>query len=122
MVEGDSPAGVARARDVARAFVEGLDPAPACETAETLALVLSELATNALRHGGGRYTLQLEATADAVHVAVSDLNPSLPRERAPDLNGGAGGFGWPMVRRLTSKATITLGPGRGKTVHVRLPR
>ncbi|MGW1890570.1 hypothetical protein ACWCP6_09950 [Streptomyces sp. NPDC002004] len=28
VVEGDSPAGVARARDVARAFVEGLDPPP----------------------------------------------------------------------------------------------
>ncbi|MEU6012388.1 ATP-binding protein [Streptomyces sp. NPDC047453] len=84
--------------------------------------MVSELATNALRHGGGRYTLQLGATADAVHVAVTDLNPSPPRERAPDLGGGAGGFGWPMVRRLTSEATITAGPGRGKTIHARLPR
>ncbi|MEU1597996.1 ATP-binding protein [Streptomyces sp. NPDC005708] len=84
--------------------------------------MVSELATNALRHGGGRYTLQLVATADAVHVAVSDLNPALPRERAPDLNGGAGGFGWPMVRRLTSEVAISPGPGRGKTIHVRLPR
>ncbi|MFI9724273.1 ATP-binding protein [Streptomyces sp. NPDC052396] len=122
VVEGDSPAGIAHARDVARAFVEGLDPAAAAGTAETLALVVSELTTNALRHGGGRYTLELTFTAEAVNAAVSDLNPAPPRERAPDLNGGAGGFGWPMVRRLTSKVTIAPGPGRGKTIHVRLPR
>ncbi|KOG07668.1 ATP-binding protein [Streptomyces viridochromogenes] len=122
VVEGDSPAGIARTRDVARAFADSLYPAPAPGTAETLALVVSELATNALRHGGGRYILELVATADAVNVAVSDLNSAPPRERAPDLNGGAGGFGWPMVRRLTSKVTITPGPGRGKTVRVRLPR
>jgi anti-sigma regulatory factor (Ser/Thr protein kinase) len=122
VVEGDGPAGIARARDAARAFVDDLDPVPDAETAETLALVVSELATNALRHGGGRYTLELVATADAVNVAVSDFNPAPPRERAPDLNGGAGGFGWPMVRRLTSKVTIAPGPGPGKTIHARLPR
>lgn len=122
VVEGDSPAGIARARDAARAFLDSLHPAPAAEAAQTLSLVVSELTTNALRHGGGRYTLELVATADAVGVAVSDLNPAPPRERAPDLNGGAGGFGWPMVRRLTSKVSITAGPGRGKTIHASLPR
>lgn len=122
VVEGDSPADIARARDVARTFAEGLDPAMAPETVQTLALVVSELATNALRHGGGRYALRLGATADAVTIAVSDPDPAPPRERAPDLNGGAGGFGWPMVRRLAGKVTITSGPGRGKTIHVRLLR
>ncbi|MGW0633911.1 ATP-binding protein [Streptomyces sp. NPDC002758] len=122
VVESDSPGGVASARDAARAFLDSLDPAPAAETAQTLALVVSELTTNALRHGAGRYTLELVATADAVYLAVSDLNPAPPRERAPDLNGGTGGFGWPMVRRLTSKVSITPDPdGRGKTIHARLP-
>ncbi|WP_078893594.1 ATP-binding protein [Streptomyces sp. CT34] len=122
VLEGDSFAGIARAREVARAFVDGLEPAAAPEAAQTLALVVSELATNALRHGGGHYTLELGATADTVGVAVSDLNPAPPRERAPDLNDGSGGFGWHMVRHLTSQVTITPGPGRGKTIHVRLPR
>ncbi|KAB1143542.1 ATP-binding protein [Streptomyces luteolifulvus] len=122
VAEGDSPAGIARARNVARAFAEGLDPAQAPEATETLALAVSELATNALRHDGGRYTLELEATAGAIHIAVSDLKPALPRERAPDLNGGAGGFGWPMARRPASEVTITPGPGPGKTTRVRLPR
>ncbi|GHH87955.1 hypothetical protein GCM10018793_65760 [Streptomyces sulfonofaciens] len=122
MVKGDSPAAVAHARDVARACVEDLDPAAAPQTAETLALVVSELTTNAVRHGGGHYTLELGVTAEEVTVAVSDLDPAPPRERTPDLSGGTGGFGWPMVRRLTSEVAIIPGPGRGKTIRVRLPR
>jgi two-component sensor histidine kinase len=122
VVEGGSPADIARARDVARAFAEGLAPAAAPETVQTLALVVSELATNALRHGGGRYTLRLDATADTVTATISDTNPVAPRERDPDINGGAGGFGWPMVRRLASEVAITPGPGRGRSIHVRLPR
>jgi hypothetical protein len=58
-LEGDSPVCLARAPDVARTFVDGLDPASAPEAKETLALVVSELATNALCHGGGHYILEL---------------------------------------------------------------
>ncbi|WP_226026891.1 ATP-binding protein [Streptomyces hyderabadensis] len=122
MVEGHSAAAIAHTRDVARLFVDGLRPSAAPRTAETLALVVSELATNSLRHGGGRYTLELTANAEAVDVAVSDPSPARPQERTPDLSGGTGGFGWPMVRHLASRVTVTAGPGRGKTVHVRLPR
>ncbi|MFC8995224.1 ATP-binding protein [Streptomyces rochei] len=121
LLEGDSSAGIARARDLTRAFVDGLDPAPAAETADILALVVSELTTNALRHGGGRYTLELTATSEVVDAAVSDPSPAPPRERIPDLMGGTGGFGWPMVRRLAGRVVVP-GPGRGKTVHARLPR
>ena len=98
-------------------------PAPDPETRGHLGLlVVSELATNALRHGGGRYTLQLFASPDALTAAVSDLNSAPPRERTPDLNGGTGGFGWHMVRHLTSHVTITSAPGKGKTIHARLTR
>ncbi|MEU9097347.1 ATP-binding protein [Streptomyces sp. NPDC048361] len=118
----DTFAGVSRARDAARAFVEGLIPAPEPEKGETLALVVSELTTNALRHGGGRYTLRLQATADWVDVAVSDVSPMLPRERTPDLHGGAGGFGWHMIRRLVSDISVTPTPRQGKIIRARLPR
>jgi hypothetical protein len=53
-----------------------------------------------------------------VNVAVSDLNPAPPRERTPDLNGGTGGFGWHMIRRLTSNVTITPAPAREKHERV----
>ncbi|MEV8568309.1 ATP-binding protein [Streptomyces sp. NPDC051322] len=122
ILEADSPAGVPRARDIARSFADGLVPVPATETAETLALVVTELTTNALRHGGGRYTLELSATPDTVNVAVSDPSPAPPRMRTPDLSGGTGGFGWRMVRTLTSSLTVTFDPGQGKTILARLPR
>lgn len=122
MVEDDSPAGAPRAREVARTFADRLEPAPAAETAETLALVVSELATNALRHGGGRYRMRLQADEDTLYVAVSDPNPAPPRERTPDLDGATGGFGWHLVRSLTSSIAITPGPGPGKTLHAALPR
>lgn len=122
VIEDDSPAGVARARDATRAFARSLDPALEAEAAETLTLVVSELATNAVRHGGGRYTLRLDATAESVHVAVSDPSSSPPRARTPDLSGGTGGFGWHMIRHLSDAVTTVPGPGRGKTVHAHLGR
>ncbi|WP_405560856.1 ATP-binding protein [Streptomyces sp. NBC_01180] len=122
VLEDDSPAGVPRARDIARVFADRLEPALAAETAETLALVVTELTTNALRHGGGRYTLELSAGPDMVNVAVSDLSREPPRMRAPDLNGGTGGFGWHMIRRLTCSVTTSRGPGQGKTIRASLPR
>uniref|UniRef100_A0AAU2VPU7 ATP-binding protein n=1 Tax=Streptomyces sp. NBC_00008 TaxID=2903610 RepID=A0AAU2VPU7_9ACTN len=122
VIEDDSTAGVARARDAARTFAHSLDPALEAEAAETLTLVVSELATNAVRHGGGSYTLRLDATADAVHVAVSDPSSEPPHERTPDLSGGTGGFGWHMIRHLADDVTTVPGPGQGKTIRARLGR
>lgn len=122
MVRGDSAAGISQARQTARAFTDRLTPAPGPDVADSLVLVVSELVTNALRHGGGHYTLELSAGPGTVTAAVSDSNPAHPRERTPDLGGGSGGFGWHMIRRLTNHLTITPGPGPGKTIHARLPR
>ncbi|MFD4029170.1 ATP-binding protein [Streptomyces sp. NPDC058637] len=119
---GRSTESIHWAREAARTFACGLVPAPAPDTVDTLVLVVSELTTNALRHGGGQFTLELSATTDTVTVAISDPSPVPPRERAPDLNGGSGGFGWHMVRRLTTDLTVTPGPGAGKTIHARLSR
>lgn len=61
-----SATAVADARGTTRAFLEALrQPAVASETADTAVLVVSELVTNALRHGGGTYTLRLAATRSA---------------------------------------------------------
>ncbi|GHB05061.1 ATP-binding protein [Streptomyces chryseus] len=119
---GDSTADVHRARDITRAFADSLDPAPSADVADTLVLVVSELVTNALRHGGGHYTLELSAGPDTVSAAVSDPSPTPPREVAPDLNDGSGGFGWHMVRRLTDSVTIAAGPGSGKTINAVMAR
>ncbi|MET9591936.1 ATP-binding protein [Streptomyces sp. NPDC006516] len=122
VVQGDSPAGISRARRATRAFTDRLTPAPGPDTVEALVLVVSELVTNALRHGGGRYTLELSVGPCTVTAAVSDLNPAHPRERAPDLGGGTGGFGWHMIRRLTHHLAITPSIRGGKTIHAQFPR
>ncbi|MFJ5074050.1 hypothetical protein ACIP8Z_05515 [Streptomyces sp. NPDC088553] len=44
---------MAGARDSAREFLGGLVPALAPETADAVVLLVSELVTHALRHGGG---------------------------------------------------------------------
>ncbi|MYU23507.1 ATP-binding protein [Streptomyces sp. SID8352] len=122
VIGNDSPGDVSRTRDAVRLFADNLDPALDTEMAETLILVASELASNALRHGGGRYTVHLSATPETVCLAISDPSPTPPQERTPDLKGGTGGFGWHIIRRLTDSVTITPGPGQGKTIHARLTR
>ncbi|MFC8594605.1 ATP-binding protein [Streptomyces atroolivaceus] len=122
VVRGDSTDSIHWARRAARTFTGRLSPAPDPALADTLVLVVSELATNALRHGGGRFTLRLSAGPGTVTAAVSDPSPAPPRGRTPDLDGATGGFGWHMVRRLTQALTVTPGPGAGKTVCARFAR
>jgi anti-sigma regulatory factor (Ser/Thr protein kinase) len=116
------PEAVARARDFARAFVAGLRPAVDHQDAASVELAVSELVTNVVRHASGTTcTLQLRAQPDGIAVLVGDSDPRPPQERAPDLAGGTGGFGWPMVQHLATAVSVTAGPG-GKTVRAVLPR
>ncbi|MGA4845742.1 ATP-binding protein [Streptomyces sp. G5(2025)] len=118
-----SAASVADARERTRDFLTGLpQPAIAAEAADTVVLAVSELVTNALRHGGGTCTLDLTAHPDSIEVAVHDNSPRKPRMRTPDLNGGTGGFGWPMVNRLAHATAVTPRPSGGKTVSALLSR
>ena len=63
------------------------------EPAETTVLLVSELVTNALRHGHPPFLLTARTTPPGVRVEVHDSNgaafPSL-REIEPDLPGGRG--------------------------------
>ncbi|MGO4463351.1 ATP-binding protein [Streptomyces sp. M-16] len=117
-----SAASVAGARESTRDFLDRLVRPLAAETADTVVLVVSELVTNALRHAGGTFALALTAHPDSIEVAVHDTSPQTPRMRTPDLNGGTGGFGWPMVNRLARATSVTRWPSGGKTVRAVLPR
>ncbi|MEU1105735.1 ATP-binding protein [Streptomyces tibetensis] len=90
--------------------------------ADTVVLLVSELVTNALRHGGGRRTLELTAHRNTIEVAVHDPSRHVPRMRTPDLNGGTGGFGWPKVTRLAHATAVTRQASGGKTVSALLAR
>ncbi|MET7305005.1 ATP-binding protein [Embleya sp. NPDC005575] len=118
-----SATSLAGARENTRTFLERLgQPTIATDDAETVVLVVSELVTNALRHGGGTCTLELTAHPDTVEVAVHDHSPRTPRMRTPDLNDGTGGFGRPMVNRLARTTAVTHRPSGGKTVSAHLAR
>jgi anti-sigma regulatory factor (Ser/Thr protein kinase) len=49
--------------------------------ADTAVLLVSELVTNALRHGGGPHELVVALDADGVTVTVGDRSPASPRPR-----------------------------------------
>ncbi|AKL64247.1 MULTISPECIES: ATP-binding protein [Streptomyces] len=113
---------VASARRRARSFLDALVPPATAEAADTVVLVVSELVTNALLHGGGTCAVELTAHPDGIEVAVHDPSPQPPRMRTPDLIEGTGGFGWPMVNSLARTTAVTPGPYGGKTVSALLSR
>jgi hypothetical protein len=80
-------------------------------------LIVTELATNALQHAGGRPVLRLSVTATEVRVEVFDDSPAPPVRRPA---GADGGWGLALVERLSS-AWGTARHGRGKLVWCALP-
>ncbi|MCX4783089.1 ATP-binding protein [Streptomyces sp. NBC_01264] len=118
-----SPSAVSEARQATRTFLGALGPwGVDRDCADTVILVVSELVTNALRHGGGSYTLRLAVHPDTIEVAVEDSSPLPPRMRTPDLVDDTGGFGWPMVKDLAHATIVAPTPEGGKTVRALLPR
>ncbi|MFD9544302.1 ATP-binding protein [Streptomyces sp. NPDC060022] len=116
------PATAAQARDDMREFFSELSPAPTQECVDNAALVVSELVTNALRHAGGLTAMSLAADPITLEIVVRDPSHAPPCERTPDLNGGGGGFGWPLVRSLARTVTVNPSGRGGKYVRAVLSR
>ncbi|HWS38049.1 MAG TPA: ATP-binding protein [Actinoplanes sp.] len=88
---------------------------------DSLLIVASELATNAVRHGGGTGRLRLWHHDDRLHCQVSDHGPGNLDPTAgstlPGPQAGDGGRGLWICRRLSTDFDIRSGPdGRGVTV------
>ncbi|MEU9190436.1 ATP-binding protein [Streptomyces sp. NPDC048484] len=90
-----------------------------------LLLVVSELAANAVRHGGGLVGFEVTPTRQGVRLAVHDNSDVVPAAAF-----GAGGFpsqhhgngyGWPVIIRLAREIAIERRPEGGKTVSVLVP-
>ncbi|MGW3667637.1 ATP-binding protein [Streptomyces sp. NPDC005141] len=110
------PQAAVHARRMARTFLGGLPRQVPREAAEAVALVVSELVTNVVRHARGRLcSVDLWDEGHGIGISVSDDDPEPPRPRRLDLTG-RGGFGWPLVRRLSSELTVLSRPD-GKTVR-----
>lgn len=79
-----------RAAGEARAHVDRHRDALGEDAWRRARLLVSELATNAVRHGRGRIELRLSATADGLHVCVADEGGGRPVARTPGDDGGHG--------------------------------
>ncbi|MEU0335192.1 ATP-binding protein [Streptomyces sp. NPDC006193] len=102
------------------------DGALACppETVADVLLVTSELATNALVHGGGITGFDVDVDPGGVRVSVSDRSGDLPVARpAADEQDRArpGGRGWPIVCRLARDVRVAELPRGGKCITAVVP-
>jgi two-component sensor histidine kinase len=100
------PGAVSEARRWAASVTEGLLDA---DRAESLRLVVSELVTNALRHGadGERIDLTVTPKPEFLCVQVTDDGPGIaPRPRALSTEDD-GGFGLFFVEQLTRRWGVT---------------
>ncbi|GAA2441655.1 ATP-binding protein [Streptomyces glaucus] len=122
------PASVSAARaHVAGTLLEWGLPADA-DMADTVRLIVSELATNAVQHTLGRsptFTVALALDPDGrLRIEVTDAHPRFPK-RLPAAVQQDNGRGMVIVRWLTAEhgGRLTVRPTRegGKTVSVELP-
>ncbi|MER7161974.1 MULTISPECIES: ATP-binding protein [Streptomyces] len=115
----EMPASAAEARDHVHALMAAC-PRPFGEVAQTDALlIISELVTNAQRHGGGMTGFWARVTDDHFDVTVEDASPAHPTLPGERPVGSVGGYGWPLVRRLATSVAVTP-TARGKSIHVAL--
>ncbi|MFD9217885.1 ATP-binding protein [Streptomyces sp. NPDC087659] len=111
------PATASAARERVRRLLDGHPGAPLQpRVVNDVLLVTSELVTNALRHGGGIAAFHAELDGGTVRIRVTDRSTAPPSSAPRRDVTTPGGFGWPLVRRLSRSVTIT--PTRdGKTVE-----
>jgi anti-sigma regulatory factor (Ser/Thr protein kinase) len=90
------------------------------ELTETALLLVSELTTNAIRHGTPPVRLSLRLERDRLRVEVTDSSPTLPElnDPGPDQIGGRG---LQIVQQLAASWGAIASPARlGKTVWFEL--
>ncbi|MEU6812828.1 ATP-binding protein [Streptomyces sp. NPDC046831] len=90
-----------------------------------LLLVVSELVTNAIRHGDGLAGFEVVPTDAGVRLAVHDNSDVVPEVAygpgdLPTAHRGSG-YGWPLIIRLAREIVIDRRAGGGKTVSVLVP-
>lgn len=114
------PDSVSHARRLVQDFLAA-QPRPVAEQAAIdLLLIVSELVTNAIRHGGGVTALRLAARPGLIDVEVRDHSDDMPVMRDPARGWGPGGYGWPLVCRLASEVALTPVAGGGKAIRATL--
>jgi len=86
------------------------------EVADAVAVIVSELAANVVRHTSSDFTVSIERSDAEIRVAVSDRDPSIPIARAPQPDETSG-RGLQLVQALAANwGVISAGDQSGKTV------
>ncbi|WP_181806616.1 ATP-binding protein [Streptomyces shenzhenensis] len=122
------PASVSTARSYVLDILAEWGLPPETETADTIRLIVSELATNAVQHTFGQsptFTVGLVLDRDErLRVGVTDSHPRFPR-RLPAAVQQDNGRGMVIIRWLTAECggRLRVRPTRegGKTVSIELP-
>ncbi|MFD5513682.1 ATP-binding protein [Streptomyces sp. NPDC127051] len=105
---------VPRARRLVLAVVRSWNLQLTSETLEELALLCSEIITNAVQHTAGPCTLTVLWTGSRLRVEVTDTAPELPAPRDCTLNAESG-RGLMLITSIADDWGSTLTP-TGKTV------
>jgi anti-sigma regulatory factor (Ser/Thr protein kinase) len=114
------PDSIGAAREHARAFLLGADPALPATTARDVLLAVSEMVTNAVRYAPGACTLEISLDERRVCIHVTDTSSTVPEARA-GMFDGSGGFGLHLLHALAGDVETVRHAG-GKTVSVCLNR
>jgi two-component sensor histidine kinase len=85
---------------------------------DDLALVVSELATNAFRYGGGRFELSVQRRDSELTIEVRDQVATPPVLRRPGPHSPSG-RGLRIVESLAQSWGVREIPGHGKAVWAR---
>ncbi len=119
----------AAARSYVRSVVEEHRLVPSGPTGERavmdLLLVVSEVVTNAIRHGGGLAGFEVALLPEGVRLSVHDYSDAVPSAAygpgtLPHTHEGSG-YGWPVIIRLSREIHIERRRAGGKTVTVLVP-
>ena len=104
----------------ARGFVLGmLGPWRGEQLAADTALVVTELATNAVVHAGSAFSVSLTPSGGAIRISVGDTLPLGPRGADQELTA-APGHGLGVVAAMATRWGVETVPG-GKAVWAELP-
>jgi signal transduction histidine kinase len=115
MPEWQLPAETASVPLARRLATDALTDVPQ-RTLEVVALVVSELVTNCLRHAGTDLHLKVTQRSDHVQVEVSDHGRGRPARKSPPPSV-AHGRGLQIVQALTRGwGVVPAAAGAGKTV------
>jgi signal transduction histidine kinase len=104
-------------RHATRSTAEPMDP----DLLDQLILALDEMASNALRHGGGSVEATVRTTPDSYLIEVSDSATTAPPAPAVGRDPSEGGLGLYLIAELSTRHGWYVSNGH-KHVWALLPR